>query len=223
MFHYIIYASHLRYGFVLFIENINPLTIIKNDNNIIIENIKGDKTLKDTLSNILLHPVRMRIIQALIGGESTAQQIGDALPEVPQATLYRHLSKLLSAGAIAVREERQVRGAVEKVYGLPNDLDDNVSSEMETAPKESQFKFIFMYMMNLLGEFERYIGQETINMKEDGLGFRRASVYATNEEYGEYVQTCSEAMHMLLENKPAPGRTLRTIASMAIPQAKQGK
>lgn len=179
--------------------------------------------MKDTLSNILLHPVRMRIIQALIGGGSTAQQIGEALPEVPQATLYRHLNKLLLSGAIVVLEERQVRGTVEKVYGLGSGLDENVNAEMESAAKDDQFKFIFMFMMNLLGELERYIGQENINMKEDGLCFRQASVYATGEEYGAYARVCGEAMQKLLGNKPAPGRTLRTIASIAVPEAKQSK
>jgi len=177
--------------------------------------------LKETLSGILLHPVRMRIIQALIGEGGTAQQISQHIPEVPQATLYRHINKLLAAGAIAVREERQVRGAVEKAYCLPGGLDENISLEMESATKEAQFRFVFMYMMNLLGEFEQYFAQETADMRRDGLGFRQASVYATNEEYGEYARACGEALKKLLDNKPLPGRTLRTVANMVIPQAKK--
>lgn len=42
-----------------------------------------------TKVDLLLHPVRLRVVQALLGQEMTPQQLVDALGDVPQATLYR--------------------------------------------------------------------------------------------------------------------------------------
>ena len=43
-------------------------------------------------ADLLAHPVRLRIILALSQNEEmTAQQLGEALTDIPQATLYRHL------------------------------------------------------------------------------------------------------------------------------------
>ena len=74
-----------------------------------------------TGADVILHPVRMRIISTLFKRRLTTQQIGRALPEVAQATLYRHLSRLMQAGVVAVVALRPVRGVTEKVYALAED------------------------------------------------------------------------------------------------------
>ena len=66
--------------------------------------------------NPILNPVRMRRIQSLAKNKNmTVQQIAQELTDVPQATLYRHLNKLLKAKAIVVVQENKVRGVLEKV------------------------------------------------------------------------------------------------------------
>ena len=68
---------------------------------------------------LILHPVRMKIIQSLLNGKNmTVQQLSQRAKDVPQATLYRHLNKLLEAELIQVVQENQIRGTVEKVYAL---------------------------------------------------------------------------------------------------------
>ena len=44
--------------------------------------------------DLLLHPVRLRIVQALVGSPMTPLHLKEQLGDVPQATLYRHLSQL---------------------------------------------------------------------------------------------------------------------------------
>ena len=180
--------------------------------------------MKGSILDIVMHPVRMRIIQTMImGGSMTTQQIGESMPEVPQATLYRSLNALLVAGVIEVAEERPVRGTLEKVYCLPESLAGQMNEDMLRAGRDEQFKYFFRFLMNLLGAFERYTGQENINMKEDGLGFRQASVYATDEEFALFGRELGEELKKLLQNKPAEGRRLRTVATIVIPQAQSKK
>jgi len=69
-----------------------------------------------TRAEVLLHPVRMRILQVLSsGGPCTTRQIADALDDVPTPTLYPHPSRLLEAGLSDVVDERPERGATEMV------------------------------------------------------------------------------------------------------------
>lgn len=72
----------------------------------------------DAAQDLLLNPIRLRMIGAVACGKRTAGEIGEALPDVPAATLYRHLKKLADAGVLAVVATRPARGAVERVYAL---------------------------------------------------------------------------------------------------------
>src|SRR5690349_5071480 len=71
-----------------------------------------------TRSHLILHPLRLRLLQTLAGRQLTASALGAALPEVPQATLYRHLKALVEGEVLEIVAERPVRGAVERVYAL---------------------------------------------------------------------------------------------------------
>lgn len=66
--------------------------------------------------DLIVHPVRSRILMALMGKEATAGQVADILQDVPLASLYRHLDLLLNGQILEVAEERHARGKPEKLY-----------------------------------------------------------------------------------------------------------
>ena len=71
-----------------------------------------------TKADLLLHPVRLRILQAFLGDRAlTTSQLQAELADVP-ASLYRHVAKLAAAGVLTIVEERRVRGALERTYTL---------------------------------------------------------------------------------------------------------
>jgi len=118
---------------------------------IIIE--KGKHLVKETKVNIMLHPVRMRIIQTLIGDRKlTVQQISELLPEVPQATMYRHLNKLLEGEILKIVGENQIRGTLEKVYSLTDNASLMTKEDIDNASKEDHFKFFFIEVNACLSE-----------------------------------------------------------------------
>ena len=68
-------------------------------------------------ADLLLHPVRLRIVQAFLGDRAlTTGELHAELDDVPTASLYRHVAHLVDAGVLSVVAERRVRGAVERTY-----------------------------------------------------------------------------------------------------------
>jgi DNA-binding transcriptional ArsR family regulator len=175
--------------------------------------------LKETKLSIILHPVRMKVVQALASGHRlTAQQIGERMPGIPSATLYRHLGKLLEAEIITVVEENQVRGTVEKVYGISEHANHGASEEILKATREDQLKYFFTFLVNLLSDFESYISQEHYDLVRDRAGYSQAIVYADDEEFEELVKTIGNAIMRLSGNKPGQGRKARSFTTIVIPQ-----
>ena len=166
----------------------------------------------------MLHPIRMRIIQTLLDGkEMTAGEMAEKLQDIPQASLYRHLNALLKEEILAVVSENRIRGTVEKVFALSATLESATTKEIEEASREDHFNFFFSFIMGLLGEYEAYLQEETINLKEDGVSFRQASVYLSDEEFLDIMTCMGEKLMAAMKNEPGENRKLRTIANIVIP------
>src|SRR5687767_10526142 len=89
-------------------------TILILESNLILENVKPMHT-----ADILLHPVRLRIVQALSDGRAlTTSELCARLPDASKATVYRHVALLAAHGFLVVHGERRVRGVVERTYRL---------------------------------------------------------------------------------------------------------
>ena len=68
-----------------------------------------------TTVDLLLHPVRLRVVHALSGGAAlTTAQLGARMPEVSKVTVYRQVAALVDGGFLEVAGEQRVRGAVER-------------------------------------------------------------------------------------------------------------
>lgn len=175
--------------------------------------------MKESKISIILHPIRMKMIQALaIGRRLTVQQISERVPDVPPATMYRHLNKLLEAEIIAVVEENQVRGTVEKIYSLAEHANEQAGKEMLTASREDHLNYFFTYLINLLGDYEKYLSQETYDFLKDGVGYSQATIYTNDEEFAELGKTLGTAIMQATQNKPGQGRKARTLSTIIIPQ-----
>jgi DNA-binding transcriptional ArsR family regulator len=63
-----------------------------------------------TSADLLLHPVRLRILRAFLGDRAlTTTELRTELPDVPPASLYRHVARLADGGVLSVVAERRVR------------------------------------------------------------------------------------------------------------------
>ncbi|MDW7671715.1 MAG: helix-turn-helix domain-containing protein [Bacillota bacterium] len=170
----------------------------------------------------MLHPIRMRIIQALLEGkEMTAGEIAEKLQDIPQASLYRHINALLKEEVITVVSENRVRGTLEKVFSLSATLESATTKEVEEASREDHFNYFFSFVMGLVGEYEAYLQKENINLREDGVSFRQCSVYLSDEEFTALMKDIGEKLMAAMKNEPGENRRLRTIANVVIPSTEK--
>ena len=79
--------------------------------------------MTDKIMACITNPVKCKLLLEIYSQEqTTAKHLADVLSDIPQATLYRNLKKMLNDGILKVVEETQVRGTVERTYALAFDL-----------------------------------------------------------------------------------------------------
>lgn len=167
---------------------------------------------------VVLHPVRMRILMALAGRELSALQISEALGDVAQATLYRHLNRLFRAGVLVVTAERQVRGTVEKIYALNEQYAQMSPERLAELSVEDHQRYFATFVASLLEDFSRYAqGADHLDLFADGVGYRKVPMELSDEELAAMSAAVNAAMLPYLRNKPAPGRKRRILASIILP------
>jgi DNA-binding transcriptional ArsR family regulator len=174
--------------------------------------------MKNSKTKLILHPVRMKITQSLLNGKKlNVQQIAEILKDVPQATLYRHLNKLLEADVIEVVQENQIRGTVEKVYGL-REQPINSPEDFLNFSKEQHLELFFTFTTQLLGLYENYLDRGEVDLLKDGVSYRVANVQLTDEEYMELVREMGALIQNAMLNERTPERKSRNIATIVIPE-----
>lgn len=174
--------------------------------------------MTESKTDVILHPVRMRIIQSLVSEPLTVQQMKERMPDIPQATLYRHLKKLFESKVVFVVDEQQIRGTVERWYALqPKEV--NLGTEELANYNKEQYMTLFMkYIANIMAEYERYVSQEKVDFVNDGVSLRQASLYLSDEEFSSLLQELGQVYSKVLTNKAAPNRKKRTFANIIIPE-----
>ena len=69
------------------------------------------------LAEIAMNPARQRIFQYFLLHETgTVKEIRKALPDIPSASLYRHIKILADSSILMVVGENRIRGTVHSVY-----------------------------------------------------------------------------------------------------------
>jgi DNA-binding transcriptional ArsR family regulator len=169
-------------------------------------------------STLLLHPVRLRIVQEFLGrGELTTGDLGRMLPDVATATLYRQLTALLEGGVLRVVDERRVRGATERTYTLESAAA-SVDGEAALAMTPDQHRGSFLtFVAGLLSDFDRYLSRNDIDLARDLVGYRHYALHLTNEEHREFLDDLRALIKAREANKPGGKRTRRVFTTIVMP------
>jgi Helix-turn-helix domain len=169
-------------------------------------------------ADLILHPVRLRIILAFAGGRRlTPQQVAGALPDVPQATLYRQIERLYRGGALAIAAERRVRGAVERTYVLAEGGASLSPEDLAKSSRDDHLGYFTAFATGLIAQFEQYLERSEIDLVKDGVGYRQVVLNLTDEEIMEMAVALNAAIGRFLAYEPKPGRKRRMLATVLFP------
>ena len=180
--------------------------------------------MPDSKADLILHPIRMRIIQSLaLGGRRTTQQLVRELDDIPQATMYRHLNKLLKAGILQVAEENKIRGAIEKVYYLAHGADDLTPPDVTEQSSGEHMTLFLKFISSLIGDYSQYLRQEHYDLIQDGISFRQAHLHLNDGEYAALLGEIRQTMEKYAGNEAGGDRRRRMISTIVIPEVRTGK
>lgn len=171
-------------------------------------------------SEILLHPVRLRIVQAFLGDRAlTTTQIAAELDDVPAGSLYRHIALLADAGILRVAAERRVRGSVERTYTLAQAAASISPAELAAMTPEQHSQAFLAFTAGLLADFDRYLAVGPPDLVRDGVGYNVSALWLTDAEFLEFARDLSMVFRPRLANGPGKGRTRRIVANVIVPAA----
>src|SRR5260370_28061736 len=171
-------------------------------------------------ASFILHPVLMRLLEALARRHLTVAQLSELLPDVPQATLYHHLGILTRAGLLRVVSERPVRGTVEKLYALADDNALLSPADLAHASREDHLRYFTIFVSTLLADFARYLQQDApVDLLADGVGYHETPFYLSDDEFAQATAAVNQALLPFLGNQPAPQRRRRLLATIVFPDA----
>lgn len=171
-----------------------------------------------TSAALLLHPVRLRIIQSFLGDRVlTTAQLAEELNDVPTGSLYRHVALLTKAGVLQVVAERRVRAVVERSYALRILAAQIQPNEAAVMTPDQHLQAFLAYVAGMLGDAERYLTTGTPDPVRDGAAYRMAALWLTDAEYADMLQELRIALVSRLANAPAKGRRRRMLYTILLP------
>ena len=171
-----------------------------------------------TSADLLLHPVRLRIVQAFLGDRAlTTSQLAAELDDVPPGSLYRHVASLTRAGVLQVVAERRVRGAVERTYTLRQAAAQMTPNEVAAMTKEEHAHAFMAFVAGILGDFDRYLATDPIDPAGDGAGYRLAALWLTDAELSEFLRDLAAVIAPRVANAPSKTRRRRLVAGVMLP------
>lgn len=166
--------------------------------------------MKD-INNVILNPIRMRIIQAASASKSiSASDICEKMPDVPRTTVYRHINILIDNEILEIVAEKKVRGSLERTLSL------NIDEIAKHNTLENASQMAFAFLMNRYTRFEKYFSSENPDPAKDHIFLNNTILMTTDEEFENFLK---EMQQLLLKYsfEYAENRKPRDISLISAP------
>ena len=168
----------------------------------------------NNINDIMLNPVRMRIIQTLAASKNmTATEICEKISDVPRTTLYRHIKILLDNDILSVISEQKIRGSLERTLAI-NTEEIVKHNTLENASQNS-----FAFLMKKYAMFQDYFNDENPDPAKDKIFLNNTILMTTDDEFDQFL---SELRGLLMKYsfEFSKGRKARDISIISAPEEK---
>lgn len=178
--------------------------------------------MTDKIMECITNPVKCKLLLEIYAQkQTTAKHLSDVLSDIPQATLYRNLKKMLSDGILKVVEETQVRGTVERTYAPAFDMNSDFEAILAENSGTLYMQVFLRYLIGFAKQFREYCKSPDIDIKKDMSGFSLSHLYLSDQELTELMKSISDVVKRAEKNEPKAGRKLRTLGVIITPPEKQ--
>lgn len=167
------------------------------------------------LIKVLSNPVRIRVMQYLqTHGEATTKQISEAISDVPAPTLYRHINTLLKEEVLLVKEERKVRGSLERLLVINVE---KMSAVADSNISDSAYQFF----MELYMKFYKYSCKDNSDPQKDRLSLRTCVLNLTDDSFDNFMRDIASVIGKY-QGAEENGK-LRSVSFISAPVEEEGK
>ena len=146
--------------------------------------------------------------------EATTKQISEAISDVPAPTLYRHINTLLKEEVLLVKEERKVRGSLERLLAI------NVE-KMSAAAESNISETAYQFLMELYMKFQKYGCKENVNPQKDRLSLRTCVLNLTDDGFDSFLQDIAAVIEKYQQAEE--NGKLRSVSFISAPIEEEGK
>jgi DNA-binding transcriptional ArsR family regulator len=173
-------------------------------------------------ASLITHPIRARILTALLGRQLTTQQIAQLLPDVPLPSLYRHVRLLAEAGVLKAVDEVRVKGAPTQVYAVQKGQTSLGPAECceaarGDATRADHLQYLMTFLNTLAETFRTYLEQEPFDPRTDPIHCLMESLHLSPDEYREFQQALQAFLEPWRARPPSPDRRRLLFAHMVLP------
>lgn len=167
---------------------------------------------------MILHAVRLRIVQAMFDGQvRTTSQLRELLPDVSKATVYRHVAVLVTGGMLEVAGEEKVHGIVERTYRLHRERTAFAADEIAAMTIEDHRRGFAAVLAALLAEFNRYLDRDGADPVADSASYRQTTLWLSDSERSAFIGRVRAVIQEYGENAPAPDRRQHLLTTIMFP------
>lgn len=161
------------------------------------------------LAEIVMNPVRQRIFQYFLLHETgTVKELRKALPDIPSASLYRHIRILADSSILTVVGENRIRGTVESIYRLNKDA---------MATEDESGNAVQMSLLSICASFANYFSTGNADPQKDMLLLTNCTLLLTDEEFSEYLSEINQVTVKYMKQAPSKSSKMRGITFISVP------
>ena len=165
------------------------------------------------VAEIVMNPVRQRIFQYFLLHETgTVKELKKTLPDIPSASLYRHIKILSDSSILTVVGENRIRGTVESVYRLNKDA---LAIEDETG------NVVQMSLLSICASFARYFSGGKADPKKDMLLLTNCTLILTDEQFSGFLSEINEVALKYMKAEAFADSKMRQITLISAPASGQ--
>ena len=130
------------------------------------------------------------------------------MPDIPGASLYRHIKILTDSSILMVVGENRIRGTVESIYQL---------NKNALTIEDENGNAVQMSLLRLAASFAKYFSSGDANPQKDMLLFTNCTLQLTDDEFSSFLTEINEVALKYMKAEAAADSKTRQITLISAP------